>query len=90
MEQLVHYYFERMVHFLHENTIAIGTMATGAVVSESELHKHFTDYLTDPSLVDLVQSYIGIICTLGGFMLMVYTTFFKKKKSDGTDKELSK
>lgn len=54
-------------------------MATGMTLGESDpsvLH-----YLSDPITIDLLKNYVSMICTLGGFILVIYNTFFKNGNS---------
>ena len=79
-EVYVNYIIENIIDFGKTNFVSIVSMVGGIALGQSETHKTLGEYLTDPTTVGLIKDYVSIILAIGGFLLMMYNTFKKKKK----------
>ena len=62
--------------YLKEVYPALLTIVSGVSLGQSDV----PNYFTDPEIVGLVKNYISILATVGGFIILIYKTFFAKPK----------
>lgn len=79
-EIITSYIIENIIDFGRTNLVPIVSMVGGIALGQSETHKTLAEYLTDPTTVGLIKDYISIFLALGGFVLMMFNTFRKRKK----------
>jgi hypothetical protein len=68
---------EKLTQLIGDTLTPIITIATGIGVGQSDVHNHFTD----PVFVGLCKDYISMAVAMGGFILLIYNTFIKKRKN---------
>lgn len=71
---------ENIYEFGRTNIGPIISMISGIALGQSETHKTLGEYLTDPTTVGLIKDYLSMILALGGFLVLLYNTFKRKKK----------
>lgn len=79
-EIYTNYILENALDFIKTNTVPLITMVSGIALGQSETHRTLGEYLTDPVTIGLIKDYMSIFLSLGGFIVILYNTFRKRKK----------